>query len=60
MPVIELVDSEQRTIGTVTCPNCRVAMRLTFIKPVDGGLALRETVYRCPRCDAETRRWVSP
>lgn len=62
MPVIELVDGargEQRAIGQVTCPNCRVVMRLVLMQPVDGESCLHEVSYRCPRCSAETRRWVS-
>jgi hypothetical protein len=48
------------TVGLVTCPNCRVTMRLGAIKQVAGVSELREAAYRCPRCDAETKRWVRP
>jgi predicted nucleic acid-binding Zn ribbon protein len=60
---LELIDRARPTnsaIGLVTCPNCQVTMRRVFLKPVDGEANLREAAYRCPRCDAETKRWLRP
>jgi hypothetical protein len=59
---LELIDDRRASdkIGLVTCPNCYGLMRPVFIKPVDGEEGLREAAYRCPRCEAETRRWISP
>jgi hypothetical protein len=56
----EMIDARDASeeVGLVTCPNCRVAMRLVFIRPVEGESCLNEAAYRCPRCDAETRRWI--
>jgi hypothetical protein len=59
---LELIDRARSTdsaIGLVTCPNCRVTMRLLAMKPVQGEDELREAAYRCPRCDAETKRWIA-
>jgi hypothetical protein len=47
-------------IGLVTCPNCQVEMRRIVLKLVKGESELREAAYRCPQCDAETKRWVRP
>jgi hypothetical protein len=61
VPLIELIDDAKgadSAIGQVTCPNCQVVMRLGAMKPVEGAGELREAAYRCPRCDAETKRWV--
>jgi hypothetical protein len=58
---LELIDRSGATgaaIGLVTCPNCQIAMRRFVIKLVKGESELREAAYRCPRCDAETKRWV--
>ena len=45
-------------IGLVTCPNCRVEMpRISLTEPEDEK-ALRKAIYRCPRCGAETGRWI--
>jgi hypothetical protein len=60
---LELIDrpgAADNSIGLVTCPNCRVTMRLLAMKPVKGETELREAAYRCPQCDAETTRWVRP
>jgi hypothetical protein len=60
---LELIDLSGATgaaIGLVTCPNCKVTMRRSLMRPVEGESELREAVFRCPRCDAETKRWVSP
>jgi uncharacterized C2H2 Zn-finger protein len=56
---LELLDRTDG-IGLVTCPNCQVTMRCVFLKPVEGEAELREAAYRCPRCDAETTRWIRP
>lgn len=59
---LELLDRARdaaNPIGLVTCPNCRVTMRCVVAKPVEGEDALLEALYRCPRCHAETRRWIS-
>lgn len=45
-------------IGQVTCPNCRVVMPRISLK-VDEGNRLNEAVYRCPRCNTETMRWIT-
>ena len=59
--MLELIEARVASdeIGIVTCPNCKITMRPAFIKPVDGEGLLREAAYRCPRCEAETRRWIS-
>jgi len=60
---LDLIDrpgATDNSIGLVTCPNCRVTMRLLGMKPVKGEAELREAAYRCPQCDAETTRWVRP
>ena len=49
----------QQPIGLVTCPNCRVVMPRVAIKQSDKVMALSEALYRCPRCDTETRRWIA-
>ena len=56
---LELLDRTD-AIGLVTCPNCQVTMRLLAMKSVEGEAELREAAYRCPRCGAETTRWVRP
>ena len=48
----------RRPVGVVTCPNCLVEMPRISLKRLEDGKALREAIYRCPRCDAETRRWI--
>jgi len=61
--LLDLVDrpgATDNSIGLVTCPNCRVTMRLLGMKLVKGEAELREAAYRCPQCDAETTRWVRP
>lgn len=60
--LLELTEARDASeeVGLVTCPNCRVAMRLAFMRPVEGESRLSEVAYRCPRCNAETKRWVSP
>jgi hypothetical protein len=30
------------------------------MKPVEGQAKLREASYRCPRCGADTMRWIGP
>ena len=64
MPLAERVqpshdrnDSTARPVGIVTCPNCVVEMPRISAKR-SGENALSEAVYRCPRCETETRRWV--
>jgi hypothetical protein len=47
-----------RPVGVVTCPNCLVAMPRISLKGPEDNTALREATYHCPRCDAETRRWI--
>ena len=47
-------------IGQVTCPNCQVAMSRIALKSSDGEQSLNEAIYRCPECEAETKRWISP
>jgi hypothetical protein len=47
-----------RPIGLVTCPNCRVEMPRVSLTDPEDAKALRAAIYRCPRCDAETRRWI--
>ena len=61
MPVVDLVHVRdvRDEVGIVTCPNCQVRMRPVFIKPLGGEEELSEVAYRCPRCNAETRRWIS-
>jgi transposase-like protein len=51
---------EGSAIGQVTCPNCQVPMNRTALKSSDGGQSLSEAIYRCPECEAETKRWISP
>jgi hypothetical protein len=64
MPLAELVQPQRdkngpmdRPIGLVTCPNCQVAMPRISLQPADQE-NLHGAIYRCPRCDAETRRWI--
>jgi hypothetical protein len=64
MPLAELVQPRRdrngaasRPIGLVTCPNCRVVMPRISLQPWDAE-NLHEAIYRCPRCEAETRRWI--
>jgi hypothetical protein len=45
-------------VGVVTCPNCLVSMPRISLKGPEDNTVLREAMYRCPRCDAETRRWI--
>jgi hypothetical protein len=52
-------DGARIPIGRVTCPNCHIGMRSGVMRPVKESV-LREVSYRCPRCDAETKRWVKP
>jgi len=40
----------------VTCPNCRVAMRLSRAEPLLFASDVLEMVYECPKCHAETKR----
>ena len=64
MPLIATIARARKTytevevVGLVTCPNCQVEMRRVSTKPVAGALELREAAYQCPRCGAETKRWV--
>jgi DNA-directed RNA polymerase subunit M/transcription elongation factor TFIIS len=44
-------------VGIVTCPNCQVEM-LRLSSKRSGEDTLSEVVYRCPRCETETRRWI--
>jgi hypothetical protein len=46
-----------RPVGIVTCPNCLVEMPPVSAKRSEED-SLSEVLYRCPRCEAETRRWV--
>ena len=45
-------------IGQVTCPNCLVMMDRTALGKADASTGLRAGTYRCPRCEAETIRWI--
>jgi hypothetical protein len=45
-------------IGQVTCPNCLVTMERTALGKAAAITGLRAGTYRCPRCDAETVRWI--
>jgi transposase-like protein len=59
MPLAELVQSTDTMtppVGVVTCPNCRVPMPRISLKPSRADL--NEAVYRCPRCETETMRWI--
>jgi hypothetical protein len=49
----------QRPVGLVTCPNCMVVMPRVSLKSSEAEKTLCEAIYRCPRCDAETRRWIA-
>jgi hypothetical protein len=59
-PVIPQRDrrSVSRRVGLVTCPNCRVEMPRISLQPSDEE-NLHEAIYRCPKCEAETRRWIA-
>lgn len=51
----------QRSLPEVLCPGCKVKMSAKMILPAGGKIGRMETVvYRCPRCDLETRRHVVP
>jgi hypothetical protein len=45
-------------VGLVTCPNCQVLMPRISLEAPEAGNALRKALYRCPRCGAETARWI--
>jgi hypothetical protein len=45
-------------VGLVTCPNCQVAMPRISLTPPENEKPLRKAIYRCPRCGAETGRWI--
>ena len=55
----ELGDNDpSMPIGQVTCPNCLVIMgRVALGLPI-GTQVFGRPRYRCPRCDAETIRWI--
>jgi hypothetical protein len=50
--------ASRRPVGLVTCPNCRVEMPRISLQPSEAE-NLHEAVYRCPKCEAETRRWIA-
>ena len=50
-------NGDGRRVGLVTCPNCRVVMPRISLQPSEEE-NLHEAEYHCPRCDAETRRWI--
>jgi hypothetical protein len=45
-------------IGQVTCPNCLLIMGRIALGKAEAGTGLRAGTYRCPRCEAETVRWI--
>jgi hypothetical protein len=45
-------------IGQVTCPNCLVLMSRISLGEADEQTGLRTATYRCPRCEAQTTRWI--
>ena len=60
LELLDLPRAGKNSIGIVTCPNCQVTMQLVTMKPVEGQAKLREASYRCPRCGADTTRWIGP
>ena len=46
-----------KPVGLVTCPNCRVVMARVSIKGSEDA-DLCEAAFRCPKCGAQTRRWI--
>ena len=55
----ELGDNDlHMPIGQVTCPNCLVMMGRVAFGHADRDTGVRSATYRCPRCDAETIRWI--
>ena len=50
---------EPTPLGLVTCPNCCVVMARISLNGSEHG-ALHEAVYRCQKCETETRRWIKP
>jgi hypothetical protein len=57
-PVQRIDGPIRRSLGLVTCPNCRVEMPRISLKAADEENQLSEALYRCPRCQTETRRWI--
>ena len=55
-----IMDDPRQTlpIGQVTCPNCLLIMDRIALGKADAGTGLRAGTYRCPRCEAETTRWI--
>jgi hypothetical protein len=45
-------------VGLVTCPNCLVLMVRISLKSSESEKTLHEATHRCPKCSAETRRWI--
>jgi len=48
----------RKPVGQVTCPNCRVVMPRISLKSLEDKRDLNEALYRCPKCETETRRWI--
>jgi DNA-directed RNA polymerase subunit RPC12/RpoP len=58
-PVQRIDGPIRRSLGLVTCPNCRVVvMPRISVKLADKENHLNEALYRCLRCHAEARRWI--
>jgi len=53
-------DQSPSPIGIVTCPNCRVEMPRVSLRASETDVPLYEAVYRCPQCETETKRWITP
>lgn len=54
----EIGGDVNQPVGLVTCPNCLVLMARISLKSLPSEKTLHEATYRCPRCGAETRRWI--
>jgi hypothetical protein len=50
-------ESGPKPVGLVTCPNCRVVMARVSLKGSEDP-ALYEAAFHCPKCAAQTRRWI--
>jgi rubrerythrin len=57
-PVQRPESGSAHPIGIVTCPNCRVMMARVSLKRLDGTV-FNEATFRCPKCQAETRRFMT-
>jgi Zn finger protein HypA/HybF involved in hydrogenase expression len=42
----------------VMCTTCLVVMSRRWLKKPDSETSLTEAIYRCPKCDASTSRWI--